>query len=486
MHISLNAEQLHKLGLEREKLPKLATTYAGFRRQLAKVAPFVAFLCFLASPFPWHEWRGVVLLTGLAVLTSLLSVRLPQSHLTTYPGIPIFFTIVGLFGASAAVLATVFCVATSGFLAMPPCDRFKLKMYVPNVAAQVIAYGISALFYVLLERVCFPHNGVRAGEHPGWLACLTLPLCTSAAFVGNALLTTTLISIYERKRWDIIWYNNVRWQLPSAIYMSPLALITALLYHRHWWLGICFIVVPVYALRLAVLTHERTLAAYRQGVELMGRMMQEAHPYTHGHLHRVARWAAKIAEEMHLSPASMAQIEDAAILHDIGKVAVDDRVLNKVGKLSDDDWAMIKRHPVTGADLVVKMSVMGKVGHWIRHHHERPDGKGYPNGLADTDIPIESCIISAVDAFDAMVGGPAKEDQRPYRQPMSHEAAIAELRRHAGTQFHADVVDTFIAVLEREKQLEAAGQPLGPKPDMIDDSLWSSSYDSNAVYSHTA
>ena len=151
-----------------------------------------------------------------------------------------------------------------------------------------------------------------------------------------------------------------------------------MLYGQHWWLGVGFIVVPVYAMRMAVVTHERMLAAYKQGVELLGRIMQEAHPYTHGHLHRVARWAKKIAEDMQLPAGSMQHIEDAAILHDIGKVAVDDRVLNKVGKLTDDDWAMIRRHPVTGADLVIRMSVMGKVAHWIRHHHERPDGKGYP------------------------------------------------------------------------------------------------------------
>ena len=135
---------------------------------------------------------------------------------------------------------------------------------------------------------------------------------------------------------------------------------------------------------------------------------------------------------------------------------------------------------MTGAELVIKMSVMDKVGYWIRHHHERPDGKGYPDGLADRDIPIESCIISAVDAFDAMVGGPAKEDQRPYRQPMSQEAAVAELRRHAGTQFHPDVVEVFIAVLERERQLEASGRSVGPKPGVADDSLWSGSYDTAA------
>ena len=477
IHFSFNPAHWQTLSALRERLPKPATTYAGFRHQLVRAAPFVAGLCLLASFLPFHAWRDIGMLTALAVVASFLSVRLPNSKLTTYPGTPIFFTLLALFGASAVIIAVVVCVLAGGFVAMTPRNRLKLKLYVPNMAGQVIVYGVTALFYVLMERLFFPLNGLQHGEHPGWLACIILPLCTFVSFVGNALLTTTLVSLYEKKRWDILWYNNIRWQFPSAILMSPLAVITAMVYNECWWWGICFIVVPMYALRLAISTYERTMAAYRQGVDLLGRIMQEAHPYTHGHLHRVAKWAKEIAEEMHLPAASMAHIEDAAILHDIGKVAVDDRVLNKVGKLTDEDWSMIKRHPVTGADLVIKMSVMNKVSQWIRHHHERPDGKGYPDGLAETDIPIESSIISAVDAFDAMVGGPLKEDQRPYRQPMARDAAIAELRRHAGTQFHADVVEVFISVLEREQQREAHGLAFGPKLTSDDDSLWSGPYD---------
>jgi len=313
---------------------------------------------------------------------------------------------------------------------------------------------------------------VRGGDRLDWRAWLALPVCALIAFVGNTLIVTTLVSTYGGKRWDIIWHDNVRWMLPSAVFMSPVGFLTAMLYNQHWWLGVGFIILPLYALRMTAVTHERTMVAYKQGVDLLGRIMQEAHPYTHGHLHRVARWAKRIAEDMQLPASSMQHIEDAAILHDIGKVAVDDRVLNKVGKLTDDDWAMIRRHPVTGADLVVKMSVLDKVGHWIRHHHERPDGKGYPDGLKEDEIPVESSIISVVDAFDAMVGGPAKEDQRPYRQPMSREDAVAELRRHAGTQFHAQVVEVFVAILQREKDLEETGQHVALKPDLADDSLW--------------
>ena len=397
---------------------------------------------------------------------------MPGKWLATIPLIPILFSVVGLYGATAALLAASASVVASGFIGLTGTRRYQIKYYLPNICTQIIAVGGGALLYIALERICFSGNGVQLGEKTNWRAWLALPVCALIAFIANALIVTTLVSTYEAKRWDIIWHDNMRWMLPSAVFMSPVALLAALLYNQHWWLGIGFIIVPVYALRMTVVTHERTLAAYKQGVDLLGRIMQEAHPYTHGHLHRVALWAKRIAEDMELPASSMQHIEDAAILHDIGKVAVDDRVLNKVGKLTDEDWAMIRRHPVTGADLVVQMSVMDRVGHWIRHHHERPDGKGYPDGLKEDEIPVESSIISVVDAFDAMVGGPAKEDQRPYRQPMAREAAIAELRRHAGTQFHTQVVEVFVAILQREKEMEEAGQHIAPKRDLADDSLW--------------
>ena len=446
--------------------------YYRLRRYLVLGALGVLLLSVCFSPVPTGNWADVALLTGLTIAASLIPARLPGKHLFTVPLFPILFSIVGLYGATAAVFAAAVAVLTSGFMSLPRERRLQAKYYIPNVASIVVCVGGCALFYVIIQKLRFPGNGISPNITPDWRAWLALPVCALVAFVANALITTTLVSSYQGKRWDIIWHNNVRWMLPSAIYMAPIGFLTALLYCQSPWLGIGFVIVPVYALRMVAVTHERMMLAYKQGVELLGRIMQEAHPYTHGHLHRVAHWAMRIAEEMHLPAASMQHIEDAAILHDIGKVAVDDRVLNKVGKLSDDDWAMIRRHPVTGADLVGKMEALEKVSYWIRHHHERPDGKGYPDGLKDDELPVESCIISVVDAFDAMVGGPAKEDQRPYRQPMVQEDAISELRRHAGTQFHQGVVEIFIAILAREKELEGTDESPMPKPASADDALW--------------
>jgi len=430
-------------------------------------------LCLVADPVPVHAWLQVLLLSALTTLIGLMSVRLPSgTELVGSPTIPLVFAIAGLFGATAAILSAVLSTFAAGYISIPKKRRWRLDLYIPSVCTNIVAVGCATLLYTVLQLIAFRHEGVRLGHTPNIYACVALPLCTLAALVVSALITTTLASRYYSLRWDVLWHENFKWMLSSALFMSPVGLITAILYGQNWWLGVGFVLLPVYAMRMAVITHQKTMEAYRHGVELLGRIMQEAHPYTHGHLHRVARWAVQIAEEMRLPAASMQHIGDAAILHDIGKVAVDDRVLNKVGKLTDEDWSMIRRHPVTGADLVVKMSVLGTVGHWIRHHHERPDGMGYPDGLAGDEIPVESSIISVVDAFDAMVGGPAKEDQRPYRKSMPQEDAVTELRRHAGTQFRTDVVETFITIVERERALEASGLYVRPASDLADDSLW--------------
>ena len=447
--------------------------YVAFRRQIIWAASAIFFVCLVVSPVRGGDWPQLLLLTGLTLLASFLSLRLPGGkELVTAPIVPLLFAIGGLFGATAVVIAAILSSAVICFVSLPQKKRGRWSLYVPSVCTHIISMGGSALIYSILERLFFYNHGLRIGQPPGWFPCLLLSICAVSGFASSALITTTLASRYYNLRWDVLWHENIKWMLSSVLLMSPVASLTAILYGQSWWLGIGFVLLPVYALRMAVITHEKTMEAYRHGVELLGRIMQEAHPYTHGHLHRVARWAIRIAEEMSLPAASMQHIGDAAILHDIGKVAVDDRVLNKVGKLTDDDWAMIRKHPVTGSDLVTKMSVLGSVGHWIRHHHERPDGKGYPDGLSGEDIPLESSIISVVDAFDAMVGGPAKEDQRPYRTAMAPADAIAELRRHAGTQFHGDVVETFISILEREQALEASGLHPSLSSELADDSLW--------------
>jgi diguanylate cyclase (GGDEF)-like protein len=162
--------------------------------------------------------------------------------------------------------------------------------------------------------------------------------------------------------------------------------------------------------------------------------------YTYGHSRRVSRYAVAVAEAMNLPPEQVAVISAAALLHDIGKVGIPDNVLNKSGKLLDEEWEMLKQHPKLSATIVGHVPSLSACLAAVRHHHERWDGAGYPSGLKAEAIPIEARILCVTDAFEAMIA------DRPYRGPLSFKKAIAELERCSGSQFDPTVVKVFIPI----------------------------------------
>ncbi|MGB9809664.1 MAG: HD-GYP domain-containing protein [Caldanaerobacter sp.] len=165
--------------------------------------------------------------------------------------------------------------------------------------------------------------------------------------------------------------------------------------------------------------------------------------YTQGHSQRVCKLVTQIVLKMGIQGKEAEEIITAARLHDIGKIGIREEILEKPGKLSYQEFAEIMDHPVMGYEIVKKLKVMENVAKIIRHHHERYDGKGYPDGLKGEDIPLGSRIIAVADAFDAMTS------KRPYREsPLTIAEAVAELRKNAGVQFDPKVVEAFISIIE--------------------------------------
>jgi HD-GYP domain-containing protein (c-di-GMP phosphodiesterase class II) len=165
---------------------------------------------------------------------------------------------------------------------------------------------------------------------------------------------------------------------------------------------------------------------------------------TGAHSGRVERQASSMGRRLHLDDTQRIDLAYAAELHDIGKVGVPDAVLLKPGPLVDAEWDVVRRHAGWGSDLLRTVPGLERVAVIVRHHHERFDGLGYPDGLEGEDIPVESRILAVVDAFVAMT------EQRPYRGPRDHNAAAAELRAQRGTQFDPRVLDAFEAELQRD------------------------------------
>ena len=166
------------------------------------------------------------------------------------------------------------------------------------------------------------------------------------------------------------------------------------------------------------------------------------HPTTVGHAEGVARLAAAIGAELGLDPARVEDLRVAGLLHDVGKIGISEEILVKDGPLSPSEWEEMRRHPEMGHRMLAGAR-LDVVRPWVLHHHERLDGTGYPEGLGGEDIPLEAKILAVADAFDAMV------HDRPYRTAVGAPAAVAELRRCAGSQFDPDVVGALADLLER-------------------------------------
>ena len=181
-------------------------------------------------------------------------------------------------------------------------------------------------------------------------------------------------------------------------------------------------------------------SAGSQSREVLLQALTERDPELRVHVNDVAGLAVTVAERLGLAPDAIEQVRQAAELHDVGKVAIPDAILNKPGPLDEHEWAFIRRHTLVGERIIHAAPALSRVAALVRSSHERYDGNGYPDRLAGTDIPLGSRIIAICDAFDAMTS------DRAYRAAMSPEAAIAELRNCAGTQFDPVVVEAFCLV----------------------------------------
>lgn len=162
--------------------------------------------------------------------------------------------------------------------------------------------------------------------------------------------------------------------------------------------------------------------------------------YTHGHSMRVTLYSLALAKTLNLSDDLLEEIETAGLLHDIGKIAIPDKILLKPGKLTDEEYEVIKTHPELGEKLVLSIEKLKLISNWLKSHHERYDGKGYPDGLVGEQIPISSRIIALADTYDAMTSN------RAYRAALSHEIAIEEIKHCAGSQFDPVLAELFINI----------------------------------------
>lgn len=188
-------------------------------------------------------------------------------------------------------------------------------------------------------------------------------------------------------------------------------------------------------------------------IQRLARTLDAKDSYTEGHSERVSAYAAQIAQGLGMSEAEVENIRSVALLHDIGKIGVPDSVLNKPGRLTDAEFEMMKRHTVEGSDIIQDIDMIPNVAIGARSHHERYDGRGYPDHLQGENIPYIARIIAVADAYDAMTSN------RVYRKHLTNEQVLCELEKGAGTQFDPNIANRMLEMLH-------AGEFKNLSPDM--------------------
>ena len=337
----------------------------------------------------------------------------------------IILAVIALFGPAVAAGMEALSALLRGFV----LGRMGLRKTLFNAAMLATAAAAAGVVYQAL-----PFSDHFDG--PAFLLPLTAALIAHSAI--NYVLVMSVLSLDTGVPFRSVSRRNYGWVQLRNVLDLPFAAMVILLYHQAGAWALVLFVFPVLALFQSDKLFLRIKEAHINSIAALTTALEADEPYTHGHSYRVAKYAVRIGRAMGMSDADLEVLEYGGLLHDIGKIAITNDIICKPGRLTDSEYAVMKTHPTIGADIVDQIRFLRDATDLVRHHHERPDGKGYPHGLHNGEISLGCHILNACDAFDAMTS------DRPYRKALSPEKALEELVSYRGTQFDVTVVDTVV------------------------------------------
>lgn len=407
------------------------------------------------------RWPILTFFILLGVLAEIFYVALPSRTGRVSVCFAIDMGAILLFSPEEAAL-----VSGTSYLVANFIERRALDVMVFNASQTAITTGITALFW---QRVWPSPTIVPVPDG-------ALPVLV-AGLIGATLvyyfLNVSLVGIGVSLAWGLPFSSfltkDVLWTIPNYLALSSLGFLVAILYLNIGVLGIILLWVPLLLARYSFQQYMNIRAAHLETIQALAEALDAKDPYTRGHSDRVAKYAVELGRELKLSEHDVEMLHYAGILHDIGKIGISDTVLNKVGKLTDEEFKLIQSHTVIGDRMVRPVTFLRGVAQVIRHHHERYDGRGYPDGIKGEEIPIGARIMAVADAFDAMTY------DRVYRAGMSTEKAVDELIKGKGTQFDPKIVDLFVSrVLPRLYELtqDTAAKRHQTEHEVKGDQVW--------------
>lgn len=300
-----------------------------------------------------------------------------------------------------------------------------------NVSQWLVAFSAACLTYTYLGGVSVQRDSE--------FHLLPLAGAISVFFLVNTWLVAIVIGLSSGRPTLEVWQQNNRGTLLYDIMAIPVVYWCAWLYTELNWGGVAFVFVAMVGTRQFYQQNRLLSIAYEQTLEILVGAVELRDPYTSGHSHRVRKYSKIIASALGLSNKKIEEIGVAALLHDVGKIdGIFVPILQKPGRLTPEERAIMELHPLKSAELVSKAKQLESIVPIVRHHHENWDGTGYPDRIAGDAIPLGSRIIMFADTIDAMT------TDRPYRKALGEAEVRSELLKHRGTQFDPNICDALI------------------------------------------
>jgi diguanylate cyclase (GGDEF)-like protein/putative nucleotidyltransferase with HDIG domain len=405
---------------------------------------------------PSHK-AELLFFLALVAVTSTWRVHLAGKLGTLSVGFAIVYAMLLILGMSEAVLGGA-VGALTGTLRSTRTGKFQpLHRILFGIASLSLTAWIAGHIYLAL-------GGAKTIDPRQLLTPVSAS--TAVYFFVNTLLVAVPVALSRRESISQTWRGLFLWTAPSYYAGTFCAVLMSIFYHRLGFAAMVFIIPPLYIVlysyrlyiekmqqemkHIAALkeSSERLSELYLSTVHSLVAAIDAKDRYTRHHSSRVQQYAIIIGEQMELSKDSMEAIRTGGLLHDVGKLGVPDFILSKPASLTPDEVRRVQEHPVLGYEILKPLPFPWDVLPVVRSHHERYDGKGYPDGLAGEEIPQVARVLAVADVYDAVTS------ERPYRKAWSHEKAVAYIRDAAGTQFDPQVVEAFLQVQERVRQVK--------------------------------
>lgn len=388
-----------------------------------------AFFAYLMQDFPLGRFREVLLFIALIVIADTAQITLPRGGASIYASSPIDLAVIVLLGPTAIV----FIEAIASFFTEVFVQRRPAMKIAFNIPLLIITVGVAGLAYHAFD--------------PAWKSLdswrFLVPLTVSGVvyYAVNTISISTIIGLSTGKTPLFIWKQNYMWTFFHVFAFIPLGAIIALVYVSHGPWTVLLFVVPIFLARYTFKLYVEMKEAHINTVAALTSAIDANDPFTHGHSYRVSRYALRVGNAMGLSARDLEILEYGALLHDIGKIAIQHDILLKPERLSEQELLTLKQHPTIGADIVENLKFLKEAAVLVRYHHEQPNGRGYPQGLKGDEIPIGARIILVADAFDAMTS------DRPYRKGLTIDQVVEQFEKYGGEQFDSEITALTLELL---------------------------------------